>query len=246
MGVSEAVADKKVMDNAVSDLTKIAGQKPVVTKAKKPIAGFKIREGQAIGCMVTLRGVQMYEFLDRFVTVALPRVRDFRGISGRAFDGRGNYNVGVKEQIIFPEIEYDKVDALRGLNQHHHDGQDRRRVQSIARRLPFPVQELRWHVAKVALIERELKRDRLVAKYAAKHAELKAISQDMKRSDEERAAARLGLQKLPRNANPTRQRNRCAITGRPRGTFRQFGLGRAKIRELAFQGNIPGVTKASW
>jgi len=116
MGVSEAVADKKVMDNAVGDLTKIAGQKPVVTKARKAIAGFKIREGQAIGCMVTLRGAQMYEFLDRFVTVALPRVRDFRGISGKAFDGRGNYNIGVKEQIIFPEIEYDKVDALRGLN----------------------------------------------------------------------------------------------------------------------------------
>ena len=116
MGVSEAVADKKVMDNAVADLTKIAGQKPVVTKAKRAIAGFKIREGQAIGTMVTLRGVRMYEFLDRFVTVALPRVRDFRGISGRSFDGRGNYNVGVKEQIIFPEIEYDKVDALRGLN----------------------------------------------------------------------------------------------------------------------------------
>ena len=116
MGVSEAVADKKVMDNAVADLTKIAGQKPVVTKAKKAIAGFKIREQQAIGTMVTLRGARMYEFLDRFVTVALPRVRDFRGISGRSFDGRGNYNVGVKEQIIFPEIEYDKVDALRGLN----------------------------------------------------------------------------------------------------------------------------------
>ena len=116
MGVSEAVSDKKVMDNAVADLTKIAGQKPVVTLAKKPIAGFKIREGQAIGCMVTLRGEHMWEFLDRFITVALPRVRDFRGISGRSFDGRGNYNVGVKEQIIFPEIEYDKVDALRGLN----------------------------------------------------------------------------------------------------------------------------------
>ena len=116
MGVSEAVADKKVMDHAVSDLTKIGGQKPVVTMSKKAIAGFKIRENQAIGCMVTLRGVQMYEFLDRFVTVALPRVRDFRGISGRSFDGRGNYNIGVKEQIIFPEIEYDKVDALRGLN----------------------------------------------------------------------------------------------------------------------------------
>ena len=116
MGVSEAVADKKVIDHAVGDLTKIAGQKPVVTKSRKPIAGFKIREGLAIGCMVTLRGVRMYEFLDRFVTIALPRVRDFRGISGRSFDGRGNYNVGVKEQIIFPEIEYDKIDAIRGMN----------------------------------------------------------------------------------------------------------------------------------
>jgi large subunit ribosomal protein L5 len=116
MGVSEAVSDKKVMDHAVGDLTKIAGQRPVVTKSRKAIAGFKIRENVPIGCMVTLRGVRMYEFLDRFVTIALPRVRDFRGISGRSFDGRGNYNIGVKEQIIFPEIEYDKVDALRGLN----------------------------------------------------------------------------------------------------------------------------------
>ncbi|MEJ2802965.1 50S ribosomal protein L5 [Comamonadaceae bacterium PP-2] len=116
MGVGEAVADKKILDNAVGDLTKIAGQKPVVTKARKAIAGFKIREQLPIGCMVTLRGAQMYEFLDRFVTVALPRVRDFRGVSGRSFDGRGNYNIGVKEQIIFPEVEYDKVDALRGLN----------------------------------------------------------------------------------------------------------------------------------
>jgi large subunit ribosomal protein L5 len=116
MGVSEAVSDKKVMDHAVGDLTKIAGQKPVVTKSKKAIAGFKIRDGVPIGTMVTLRGTRMYEFLDRFVTIALPRVRDFRGISGRSFDGRGNYNIGVKEQIIFPEIEYDKVDALRGLN----------------------------------------------------------------------------------------------------------------------------------
>ena len=116
MGVSEAVSDKKVMEHAVGDLTKISGQRPVVTKSKKAIAGFKIRDGVPIGCMVTLRGVRMYEFLDRFVTVALPRVRDFRGISGRSFDGRGNYNIGVKEQIIFPEIEYDKIDAIRGLN----------------------------------------------------------------------------------------------------------------------------------
>ena len=116
MGLSEAVADKKVIDHATGDLAKIAGQKPVVTKARKSIAGFKIREGYPIGCMVTLRGARMYEFLDRLVTIALPRVRDFRGINGRSFDGRGNYNLGIKEQIIFPEIEYDKIDALRGLN----------------------------------------------------------------------------------------------------------------------------------
>lgn len=116
MGVGEAVADKKVLENAIGDMTRIAGQKPVVTKARKAIAGFKIREGYPIGCMVTLRGERMYEFLDRLVTIAFPRVRDFRGVSGRSFDGRGNYNIGVKEQIIFPEIEYDKVDAVRGLN----------------------------------------------------------------------------------------------------------------------------------
>ncbi|NJD33402.1 MAG: 50S ribosomal protein L5 [Betaproteobacteria bacterium] len=116
MGVGEAVGDKKVLDHAVADMTKIAGQKPVVTKARKAIAGFKIREGYPIGCMLTLRGNRMYEFLDRLVTIAMPRIRDFRGISGKGFDGRGNYNVGVKEQIIFPEIEYDKIDALRGMN----------------------------------------------------------------------------------------------------------------------------------
>ena len=116
MGVGEAVGNKKILENAVADMAKVSGQKPVVTKARKAIAGFKIRQGYPIGCMVTLRGERMFEFLDRLVTIALPRVRDFRGVSGRAFDGRGNYNIGVKEQIIFPEIEYDKIDALRGMN----------------------------------------------------------------------------------------------------------------------------------
>ena len=116
MGVGETVADKKILDNAVGDMTKIAGQKPVITRARKSIATYKIRKDYPIGCMVTLRGQRMYEFLDRLVSIAIPRIRDFRGISGRAFDGRGNYNLGVKEQIIFPEIEYDKIDALRGLN----------------------------------------------------------------------------------------------------------------------------------
>ncbi|KON81935.1 50S ribosomal protein L5 [Azoarcus sp. PA01] len=116
MGVGEAVGDKKILEHAVGDMVKIAGQKPVVTKARKSIAGFKIRDGYPIGCMVTLRGAKMFEFLDRLVTVAMPRIRDFRGIGGKGFDGRGNYNLGVKEQIIFPEIEYDKIDALRGMN----------------------------------------------------------------------------------------------------------------------------------
>ncbi|MDO4696564.1 MAG: 50S ribosomal protein L5 [Neisseria sp.] len=116
MGVGEAVADKKVMEHAVADLEKIAGQKPVITLARKSIAGFKIRDNYPVGCKVTLRREQMFEFLDRLVTIALPRVRDFRGVSGKSFDGRGNYNMGVREQIIFPEIEYDKIDALRGLN----------------------------------------------------------------------------------------------------------------------------------
>jgi large subunit ribosomal protein L5 len=116
MGVGEAVGDKKIMDHAVGDMTKIAGQKPVVTLSRKSIAGFKIRDGYPVGCMVTLRRERMYEFLDRLVTVAIPRIRDFRGIGGKGFDGRGNYSMGVKEQIIFPEIEYEKIDVLRGMN----------------------------------------------------------------------------------------------------------------------------------
>ena len=116
MGVGEAVGDKKLLENAAGDMQKISGQKPVITKARKAIAGFKIREGYPIGCMVTLRENRMYEFLDRLISVALPRVRDFRGVSGRSFDGRGNFNMGVKEQFIFPEIEYDKIDTMRGMN----------------------------------------------------------------------------------------------------------------------------------
>jgi large subunit ribosomal protein L5 len=116
MGVGETTADKKVIENAVADMTKIAGQKPIITKAKKSISTFKIRDGYPVGCKVTLRRSQMYEFLDRLISISLPRVRDFRGVSGRSFDGRGNYSMGVKEQIIFPEIEYDKIDALRGMD----------------------------------------------------------------------------------------------------------------------------------
>ena len=116
MGVGEATTDKKVLDNAILDLEKITGQKPIITRAKKSIATFKVRMGYPIGCMVTMRGQRMFEFLDRLINIAIPRIRDFRGISGKGFDGRGNYNIGIKEQIIFPEIEYEKIDAIRGMN----------------------------------------------------------------------------------------------------------------------------------
>jgi large subunit ribosomal protein L5 len=116
MGVGEAVADRKVMEHAVADMTKIAGQKPIVINARKSVAGFKVREGWPVGCKVTLRSERMYEFLDRLVNIAIPRIRDFRGMNAKSFDGRGNYNMGVKEQIIFPEIDYDKIDALRGMD----------------------------------------------------------------------------------------------------------------------------------
>ncbi len=116
IGLGDATTDKKLVEHALSDMKKISGQQPIVTKARKSIATFKVREGYPIGCMVTLRHIRMYEFLDRLITIAIPRIRDFRGISGKSFDGRGNYNMGIKEQIIFPEIDYDKIDALRGMN----------------------------------------------------------------------------------------------------------------------------------
>jgi small subunit ribosomal protein S14 len=197
--------------------------------------------------MVTLRGVRMYEFLDRFVTVALPRVRDFRGISGRAF--RWPRQLQRRRQRT-DHLPRDRVRQgrcpARPEHQHHHDGQERRRSQGAARRPSVSRSR-----TEVTTWQKSFDRTRTQARQTRRQVRQEArraegIANDAKRSDEERAQARLALQKLPRNANPTRQRNRCEMTGRPRGTFRQFGLGRAKIRELAFEGQIPGVTKASW
>jgi large subunit ribosomal protein L5 len=146
MGVGEAVNDKKVLDHAVADMTRIAGQKPVVTKTRKSIANFKVRAGYPVGCMVTLRGARMFEFLDRLVNIAIPRIRDFRGVSNRAFDGRGSYSLGVKEQIIFPEIEYDKIDALRGLDIAINTSaktDDEARALLTAFRFPFKVEQVK-------------------------------------------------------------------------------------------------------
>ena len=143
MGVGEAVADKKIMDNAVGDLTKITGQKPMVTRARKSVATFKVRDGLAIGAKVTLRGARMYEFLDRLVSIAMPRIRDFRGVSARSFDGRGNYNFGVKEQIIFPEIAYDQIDAIRGMDiTITTTARDDKAGTRAARSLQFPLPQV--------------------------------------------------------------------------------------------------------
>ncbi len=248
MGVGEAIADKKILENAVGDMQKISGQKPVITKAKKSIAVWKIRTGYPIGCMVTLRQERMYEFLDRLVSIALPRVRDFRGVSGRSFDGRGNFNMGVKEQIIFPEIEYDKIDSLRGMNiTIATTAKTDAEAKALLAAFKFPFKN--WvedAMAKTAVINRDLKRRVAVKKYAKKRAELQSAIDNTKLSDEDRMAARHKLQQLPRDASPTRLRNRCKLTGRPRGVFSKFGLGRNKLREIAMRGEIPGVVKASW
>ena len=233
----------------MGDLHKIAGQKPVVTKSRKSIASFKIRDGYPVGCMVTLRGSRMYEFLDRLVTIALPRVRDFRGISGRSFDGRGNYNMGVKEQIIFPEIEYDKIDAIRGHeHHHHHDREDRRGSQGAAGRVPVPVQELRgstWPSCSSSTAKRSAQRDREEVRGQAHRAagHHQRPEGDRRCADEARSAS-------CRRCRATPARCACATAarspGRPRGTFRKFGLARNKIREIAMRGEIPGMIKASW
>ena len=204
MGVGEAVADKKVMDAAVADLAKITGQKPLITKARKAIASFKMREGLPIGCKVTLRGARMYEFLDRLISIAMPRIRDFRGVSARSFDGRGNYSMGVKEQIIFPEIQYDQIDQIRGMDititttATDDNTAERCWKRSASRSGSKGTIRL---MAKTNMVEREKRRAGIVKKYAAKRAKLKELIRSPKTSPEERAAAQAELQALPRDAS---------------------------------------------
>ena len=248
MGVGEALGDKKVLENAVSDMEKIAGQKAVVTKARKSIAGFKVRDGWPIGCKVTLRSERMYEFLERLISIAIPRVRDFRGVSPKSFDGRGNFAMGVTEQIIFPEIDYDQVDALRGMDitittTARTDDEGR----ALLRAFNFPLKSYEaLYMAKKSMIARENKRARMVARFAQKRAAIKAVIQDVNASDEEKWEAQVALQKLPRDASPVRQQRRCQVTGRPHGVYRKFGLCRNKLREAAMRGDVPGLVKASW
>ena len=248
MGVGDATADQKKLDAAVDELTAIAGQKPVKTLAKKAIAGFKIRKGLAIGCKVTLRKARMYEFLDRLITIAMPRVRDFRGIAGKGFDGRGNFAMGVKEQIIFPEINYDRVEigAWDGHPVRHHR-QDGRGSEGFAEGLRSAVRQLRNSgMAKTSQVNRNRMREYMAKRDKSKRSALKAIVMDRTLPVEDRFNASLKLAQLPRNGAEVRVRLRCELTGRSRGNYRKFKLCRIKLRELSNQGQIPGMVKASW
>ena len=232
-GVGAAVADKKLIDHAVEELTAISGQKAVATISKKDVASFKLRKGMPIGAKVTLRGERMYEFLDRLVTVALPRVRDFQGVKANGFDGRGNYTLGITEQIIFPEIDIDKVNKIAGMDiTFVTSAPTDKEAKSLLTELGLPLKRIK--MAKESMKAREVKRAKTVAKYAAKRKALKEAG------DYE------ALQKLPKNASPIRMHNRCKLTGRPKGYMRQFGISRVTFREMANKGFIPGVTKASW
>ena len=258
MGVGEAVNDTKKVTSAAADLSLIAGQKPVVTRARKAISTFKVRENMPIGAKVTLRKTRMYEFLDRLVTVALPRVRDFRGLDPKSFDGRGNYALGVKEHIIFPEIDYDKAEAMLGLDivvctTAKTDAE----AQGLAARVQLPVPA-------VSLIQRSdaengahewQRRVRLKITCASggwrrnsprRRKRLLDVANDQARPMEERFEARIRLAALPRNGAIIRVRNRCEVTGRPRGFYRKMKMSRIAVRELGNQGLIPGLVKSSW
>jgi large subunit ribosomal protein L5 len=235
-GIGNAVSDKKLVDTGVDELTTLSGQKAVATKAKNSISNFKLREGMPIGARVTLRGEKMYEFMDRLLTIALPRVRDFKGVSDKGFDGRGNYTLGIKEQIIFPEISIDKIKAISGMDiTFVTTAQNDEESYELLKAFGMPFTNVKNNImAKESVKARELKRQKLVTKYAEKRKELKAAG------DWE------GLDKLPKNASPVRLHNRCKLTGRPRGYMRKFGISRVTFRELASAGKIPGVTKSSW
>ena len=226
-GLGDATQDKKIIDVAINEISAITGQKAVATYSKKDIANFKLRKKMPIGVMVTLRRERMYEFLERLVRIALPRIRDFKGIESK-FDGRGNYTLGIQEQIIFPEINIDAIDRIQGMN--------------ITFVTSATTDEEGYALLKAfGLPFKNAKNDR----YAEKRAALKKIIATTEDPAEAYEAARK-LQSIPRNANPIRLHNRCKITGRPKGYIRQFGLSRIQFREMASSGLIPGVKKASW
>ena len=254
MGLGLDGNDKKKLQNCMDDMSLISGQKPVVTKFKKSISNFKTRKGATAGVKVTLRSNKMYEFIDRLVNIALPRIKDFQGLSVKGFDDFGNYSFGIKEHIIFPEINFDKVDRIRGMDiTLVTNGRDKKVTLALLESINFPFikkkekKDINWgFMAKTSSIERNLKRIRLSKKFLKKREKLKKIIKNKKLPLEERFAAQLKLSKIPRNSARIRIRNRCEITGRPHGVYRKLRISRIALRDLASKGKIPGMTKSSW
>ena len=249
MGLGEDASDGKKLKACLDDLALIAGQKPVITKFKKSISNFKTRKGSNAGAKVTLRSEKMYEFIDRLVNIALPRIKDFRGLSPKGIDNSYNYSFGIKEHIVFPEVNFDKVDKIRGLDitivtsSNNKEG-----TLELLKEFNFPLNEkkLRTHMAKTSAVQKNLKRIKLVKKYAKKRAALKKIINNRKLELSERFEAQLKLNKLPKNSAKIRIRNRCEVSGRPHGVYRKLKISRIALRDMASAGKIPGITKSSW
>ena len=254
MGLGADANDKKIVQNSIEDISLISGQKPIITKFKKSISNFKTRKGTTAGIKVTLRSNKMYEFIDRLVNIALPRVKDFQGVSMNGFDNFGNYCFWINEHIIFPEINFDKVDRIRGMDiTLVTTGKDRKTTFALLEAMNFPFSKkikkkgINWgNMAKTSMIQRNLKRIKLVKKFLKKRESLKKIIKNKKLPLEERFAAQLKLAKIPRNSSKVRIRNRCEITGRPHGVYRKLRISRIALRDLASKGKIPGMTKSSW
>ena len=254
MGLGLDANDKKKLQNCIEDMSLISGQRPIVTKFKKSISNFKTRKGFTAGVKVTLRSNRMYEFIDRLVNIALPRIKDFQGLSVNGFDTFGNYSFGIKEHIIFPEINFDKVDRIRGMDiTLVTNSKNKKFTFALLESMNFPFnkqkknREINWGtMAKTSSIQRNLKRIRLVKKFLKKRENLKKIIKNKKLPLEDRFAAQLKLAKIPKNSSKTRIRNRCEITGRPHGYYRKLKISRIALRDLASKGKIPGMTKSSW
>ncbi len=251
MGLGADANDKKKLQNCVEDMTLICGQKAVVTQFKKSISNFKTRKGTPAGVKVTLRKNRMYEFVDRLVNIALPRIKDFRGLNISGLDKHGNYSFGIKEHIIFPEINFDKVDRIRGMDiTIVTSGKNKETTLSLLEEMNFPFvkkNKINWgNMAKTSAIQRNLKRIKLEKKYSKKRMELKKIINNKNLPLDERFKAQLKLSKLPKNSAKIRIRNRCEISGRPHGVYRKLKISRIALRELASKGLIPGMTKSSW
>jgi len=254
MGLGLDANDKKKLQNCIEDMSLISGQKPIVTKFKKSISNFKTRKGTTAGVKVTLRSNRMYEFIDRLVNIALPRIKDFQGLSVNGFDTFGNYSFGIKEHIIFPEINFDKVDRIRGMDiTLVTNSKNKKFTFALLESMNFPFnkqkknKEINWGtMAKTSSIQKNLKRIRLAKKFLKKRENLKKIIKNRKLPLEDRFAAQLKLAKIPKNSSKTRIRNRCEITGRPHGYYRKLKISRIALRDLASKGKIPGMTKSSW